>query len=415
VKVLFIETTHSVVGGVGSRHARLAEALPQFGWNAVFALTKGARFHDPDAYLRNLPPIDVMTMDARTGTSEGRRFAVERAIRRVQPDVIIPGAVLDAWVVAERMKPRIVYELPGINLNTISYVTREAGNVDAAFGVSPLTVRVLRDFCGIPADRVFLVPTGVRKAARFPSHGGTLRLIYVGRFDPDKRVLDAIALAKELEARKLDFQLTMVGSGMYASELQEHVTVIPPTSQSALYDEIYPNADAILLFSPVEGLPNAVLEGMAHGLVPIVSDFEGRKELGLLREGETALVFPVGDMKAAADCIAQLPRPDIGNAARHLIENERGVERMTSEFVMVLQKAMEGPLRRSAIANTPLEGRSRLRRLVGPRMAERIRRMLGRSFAHADASEWPLIDNVEPPDRAEQEARLRAVIEDSIA
>lgn len=419
MKLLFIETTHSIVGGVGSRHARLAEALPAFGWNAVFALTRGARFHDPDAYLKNLPPIDFVELDARTGTSEGRRFAIEDAIRRVQPDVVIPGAVLDAWIVAEQLKgPRTVYELPGININTISFVARHAAAIDACFGVSPLTVRVLRDYCGIAAERTFLVPTGVRKASRFPVRSGSLRLIYVGRFDGDKRALDAIELSHELRRRNLDVQLTMIGSGRYLDELKNAgISVHPPTTPAALYDEIYPNADAILLFSPVEGLPNAILEGMAHGLVPIVSDFDGRKELGLLRDGETALVFPVGDMKAAADRVAQvMASPElavnIGTNARQLIEAERSVERMTAEFVKVLQKAIEGPPRSVAAPAVQYEGRSRLRRLVGPRLAERIRRMAGRSFAHVDASEWPLIDNVEPPDREREEVRLRAVIGD---
>jgi glycosyltransferase involved in cell wall biosynthesis len=276
-------------------------------------------------------------------------------------------------------------------------VARHSANVDASFGVSPLTERVLREDCGIPEDRVFLVPTGVPLAppAGRGARGEGLNLIYVGRFDEDKRALDAIELVRELKARNIAAQFTMIGSGTYLPQLQEHVTIIPPTSQSALYEEIYPNADAILLFSPVEGLPNAILEGMAHGLVPIVSDFEGREELGLLRDGETALVFPVGDMKAAVDRIAQLPRPEIGEAARRLIERERSVERMTSEFVKVLQRALAGPPRRGVLADAPLEGRSRLRGLVGPRMAERIRRMLGRSFTHVDASEWPLIDNVE--------------------
>lgn len=417
MKVLFIETTHSIVGGVASRHARLAASLPRHGWNAVFALTRGAHFHDPDAYRKNLPPIDFVEIDARTGTSEGRRFAVEDAIRRVRPDVVIPGAVLDGWIVAARTEgPRIVYGLPGININTISYVARHASIVDASFGVSPLTVRVLRDYCGMPADRTFLVPTGVQRAtsARVPHEG--LRLIFVGRFDTDKRALDAIALAQELAARKIDAQFTLVGSGRLLPELEKAgLSIHPPTTQAKLYDEIYPSADAILLFSPVEGLPNAILEGMANGLVPVVSDFEGRRELGLLHDGETALVFPVGDMKAAADRIEQLPRlgPKIGEAARALVERERSVERMTAEFVKVLQRAIEGPPRKGIVAEVPFEGRSRLRRLVGARMAERIRRLAGRSFAHPDASEWPLIDNVEPPDRALEEARLRAVIEDA--
>ncbi len=367
-------------------------------------------------------------MDARTGSSEARRIAVEDAVRQAKPDVVIPGAVLDAWVVLDALKrkggPRIVYGLPGVALNSSSYVARHAASIDAAFGVSPFTARLLRDYCRIPEDRVFLVRTGVHvgeKQASCEVHR-PIRLLYVGRFDPDKGVLDAVRLVDELIARKVEFRFTLVGDGVHKTELlavaskhPDQVLVRPPVPQTTLYDEIYPDADAILLFSPVEGLPNAVLEGMSHGLVPIVSDFDGRRDLGVLEDDVTALVFPVSDVQGAANRIQELVRTDglkerLGTSARQLIIRERSVERMTDDFVHVLERALEGPPRLSAAPIVPFEGRSRLRSLVGPRMAERIRKLLGRSFVHPDASEWPLIDNVEPPDRESEETRLRQAI-----
>lgn len=430
-RVLFVETTHSAIGGVGSRLARLAEMLPERGWDAVFALTRGRRFHDPERYRRNLPPLKSIEMDARTGTSEGRRLAVESAIRSAKPDVILPGAVLDAWIVAAQLKRegaplRVVYGMPGIDLNALSFVSRHAGMIDAGFGVSPLTAQLLRDFCHVPAERTFVVPTGVRRAARpsTPRPARPIRLLYVGRFDPDKRITDVVPFVDELVARKVDFRLSLVGSGVHARDVEalaarypERVAVIAPMPVAELYERIYPDADAILLFSKEkEGLPNALLEGMAHGLVPITSDFDGRRELELFSHRQTALVFDVGDVRAAANHVEELIanpqlKEEVGGTARALIERERTVERMAGRFIEVLEVAIAGHPRAGLGPPVPLEGRSRLRRLVGPRAAERIRRLTRRSFAHPDASEWPLIDNIEPPDREREAARLQAAIE----
>jgi len=369
-------------------------------------------------------------MDARTGSSEGRRIAVEQAIRKVRADVVIPGPVVDAWVVLEQQKtfsgPRIVYDMPALTLNIASFVARHEAFIDAAFGVSPLTTRVLRNFCKVPDDRVFLVPTGVyigRETPPMVHH--PIRLLYVGRFDSDKRPLDAIPFMEELRSREVEFTLTMIGSGEYTAELEslarqspDRLVLLPSQSPSRLYDEFYPEQDAIVLFSPAEGLPNAILEGMSHGLVPITSDFKGRRELGFLRDGETALVFDIGDVRSAADKVMMLTREStlkarIGGAARQLIIAERSVETMTSEFVKVLEHSLASPARLGMRPVVAFEGESRLRRLVGPRIAEGIRRLLGRSFAHPDASEWPLIDSMQPENPVEAQASLHRILDRS--
>jgi len=411
--VLFIETTHVAIGGVGARQVRLAEALPSRGWRPVFALTQGRRFHDPIRYQKALPPFDHQILDGRSGSVDGRRLAINDVLHRVRPDVVLPGAVMDAWAVLESQKlngngPRIVYGLPGINVNTLGFLSHHSSSIDAGFGVGPLTERLLRDYCGLPDQRTFLVPTGVERATRRTSDNVSkpIRLLYVGRFDPDKRILDAIDLVDELCSRGVDFTLTLVGNGRHLAELESaaakhdgRLVLAPPVSPKTLYESFYPEADAIMLFSEFEGLPNSVLEGMTHGLVPIVSEFRGLRELGLFEDNQTALLFAPKDISGAAQRVEELAataelKSAIGARAKQLIERERSVDRMADRFVTVLERAIDGPPRigDSEPIAAPLET-SRLRRVLGPRAAERVRRALGVGFDHPDASEWPLIDN----------------------
>ncbi|MBM4355884.1 MAG: glycosyltransferase family 4 protein [Deltaproteobacteria bacterium] len=53
-----------------------------------------------------------------------------------------------------------------------------------------------------------------------------------------------------------------------------------------------------------EGLPRVLLEGMAAGLVPVVSRVGGMPDL--VRDGENGLVFPPGDAEALARCLRSL-------------------------------------------------------------------------------------------------------------
>jgi len=69
----------------------------------------------------------------------------------------------------------------------------------------------------------------------------------------------------------------------------------------------------------LEGLPKTVIESMALGVTPIVTDTGGSAEL--VRHGECGLVVPPGDPKALARAILELYKnPDVnrrmGAAAR---------------------------------------------------------------------------------------------------
>jgi glycosyltransferase involved in cell wall biosynthesis len=68
-----------------------------------------------------------------------------------------------------------------------------------------------------------------------------------------------------------------------------------------------------------EGLPKTVIESMALGVTPIVTDTGGAPEL--VSHGQTGLVVPPGDARAIAEAILRLERqPDenhrMGAAAR---------------------------------------------------------------------------------------------------
>jgi glycosyltransferase involved in cell wall biosynthesis len=63
-------------------------------------------------------------------------------------------------------------------------------------------------------------------------------------------------------------------------------------------------ADLLIQTSDVEGLPNAVIEGMAAGLPIVATDAGGTREL--IEDGVTGLIVPVGDREAIVAGAARL-------------------------------------------------------------------------------------------------------------
>ena len=128
-----------------------------------------------------------------------------------------------------------------------------------------------------------------------------LRIVYTGRIEQvQKNVLALPLLVRELEALGLNYVLTLVGDGSMLEPLREkmaepvhagRVRLAGRMSAAQVQAEV-DASDVFLLVSFFEGLPVAMLEAMASGCVPVVSDIEsGVPEL--VRDGVTGFRAPV--------------------------------------------------------------------------------------------------------------------------
>jgi glycosyltransferase involved in cell wall biosynthesis len=92
-----------------------------------------------------------------------------------------------------------------------------------------------------------------------------------------------------------------------------------------------------------EGLPMAVLEGMASGL-PLVATAVGEVPT-VVKDDRTGVSVPSDDVEALAAAIAELLRDParrrrLGAAARRLMEDEYSAERMTADYLRVYDEAI---------------------------------------------------------------------------
>lgn len=168
------------------------------------------------------------------------------------------------------------------------------------------------DACPGVRDRIVTIPNGVPLPATRPPRAGpgrALRLVYHGALKQlQKRVLDLPKIVEAAAAAGVPVELTIAGAGpddaalraaaapLVDQKLVHFVGVMTPDAAAALLD----GHDVYVLASEFEGLPNALIEAMGHGCVPVVT----RAESGvpeLIADGDNGFLIDVGDFAGFAE------------------------------------------------------------------------------------------------------------------
>ena len=325
-RLLIISRSHNPLGGADRIIADLCRELPSRGWDTILGLTRGAKFDDPDAYRRvhrDLPTVDI---DGTLGTRVARLQSLDSAIEKTSPDVVLSMRVFDAWDAVARRKtsrpttaPRLAVGVRAFEAPYISDVRRFRANVDLCVTSGNLIAEACRSIAGIDEERVESIGGGVHppKQAVQPRESRTpIRLLYAGRLEQhQKRALDLIPFVQSLVTAGILFRLDICGAGpeeeQIAAELKPLITsgcvaMHGWVSQADLYDRFYPAADCFVHLAAWEGITISPREAMAHGVVPVISEFTGLHAEGQFLDRINCLTFPVGRPDAAAQRVGEL-------------------------------------------------------------------------------------------------------------
>lgn len=153
----------------------------------------------------------------------------------------------------------------------------------------------------------------------------SFRLIITRNLEPIYGIPTAIAALALVRDQVPSVQLAIAGSGpqkaeleaqVAALELQDCVSFVGRLDASEIVD-FYHTADVMINPTTVDNMPNSVLESLACG-VPVVTTNVGGIPY-IVRDEETALLVPEGDVEAMAKAIVRLFREE--GTRRHLVEN----------------------------------------------------------------------------------------------
>jgi len=313
---------------VSPERCRVALVLPSFAGGgaervmiALMAGLAASSFEraivvlDDQGPWRALVPADIPVTALGRPRLRRALLPLRRALARLDPDIVVSAiGYLNLGILALSpflpAKTRfVVREANTPSRNARSgfgqWLYRRAyvnlyRRADAVISPSAAIAKELVESCGVPQRRLTVLPnpvdeSGLRAAAAPPRRvaGGGRRFVAVGRLAPQKgfdRLIDAMA---EMPA---DTHLTILGEGEERGALEarrkalglEARIALPGFERSAA--SWMAGADALLLPSRWEGLPNVALEALAVGTQVVAS-----AEAGAI--GEIAAEAPPGAVR----------------------------------------------------------------------------------------------------------------------
>jgi glycosyltransferase involved in cell wall biosynthesis len=171
----------------------------------------------------------------------------------------------------------------------------------------------------------------------------------VGRLAVEKGVDIFLHAAARVLAQCPDAKFVVAGDGPDRAELDALIQKLGIRDQVRMLGRwanmpaLYASLDIMVSASRREGLPIAILEGMASRL-PLVATAVGAVPT-VIQDGRTGVLVPAEDPESLAAAIIELlrdpaRRQQLGSTARQLVEDEFSAERMTNDYLRVYEDAI---------------------------------------------------------------------------
>lgn len=367
MKVLFADTTigGDLIGGAQTFLARLMAGLVSAG-HEVHLLADG----EGEGRIRDL--VKASGAEVHYDLWSGGQLVddltpvVASWINDLRPDVYIVSVSPDiGWTVLPHLDPGIATMTIGHNDERTFYdpVKHYAPFLTRAIGVSDTICRKYVDECGMDPNWVEWIPYGVETLATFDPNvsrvvdrpGGVqpIKLAYVGRFEnTQKRIDDIVAIAQRLAAEGVAFEFDLVGDGEAMPDVRAALAGLIERGSVRIHgwlpsDRVIQKlreSEVFVLASAYEGFCISLIESMANGCVPVVTDIEsGNKQL--VDDGVNGFVVPIGDGDAFVDRIKALAvdRNRLSEMRERAWQTGReySIYRMLNNYVSCSERAVE--------------------------------------------------------------------------
>lgn len=307
------------LSGVDVFAVQLTRGLSLLGHEAEILLTEPSfRVPDPMPLPRDLAVRQMPAMSRWLGPRR-RRWLHDYLVRKA-PCVYLPNYDYRHSAVSAVLPVSVICVGHVHSDDPMHYDhARHLGRFwNATVAVSQTVAEKTKSACPEIAARLSTIPYGVpvpESVIRpYRTAGAPLQVLYTGRIDQtQKRSLDLLAILERSLALGANVQLTVLGGGaalgafLTSAErlLQQGKLRVLPTVPNEQLAEAYARADVLLLPSAFEGLPLSLLEAMAHGCVPVVSDISsGVPEV--VEQGVHGFRVGVGDVNGFAQRLVQL-------------------------------------------------------------------------------------------------------------
>jgi glycosyltransferase involved in cell wall biosynthesis len=181
---------------------------------------------------------------------------------------------------------------------------------------------------------------------RAPDAAAPLRLIYIGRLAREKGLYETLEALDAARKRGFATRFVIAGSGPEELRLRSRVRELRLQKEVSFIGAVdnghkarlLSQADVLMLASYSEGLPYALLEGMAAGAVPIATPVGAIPDV--VKDGVQGILVPARDPHPIADALARLSadRAQLARmsaACRSRIATAYSIDRVATELAGV--------------------------------------------------------------------------------
>lgn len=389
--IAYFVTPHT--GGTFRTFLNLRKALQPFGYQVV-AVSIG-KMEWNGWWEKRLADSDCLHLHPDVS---GLRNAVELLLQWVRHEDIrflIPmsNAVALAALPYLPASCQIVTRLSSTSKNGVRLAVPLYERISAVVVHAPGHLDYLRQIDARVTDKAVLIPHGVDTSNFSPAGTNDLgdksgiRILYLGRLSIYDKGIDRLGpITRSLWSMKEKFRLTVVGSGLDEKHVRRELSAFEKIGLVQFHPSVPPDQvpsimrqhDVLLMPSRFEGLPNTLLEGMACGLVPVVSRLPGITDY-IVEDEKSGFVCSQDDPGEFVARLAMLSRDEslrrkMGSNAHQRVKNCFSLEAVGKSYHALFERLSRTPP--SFGAEKPLPQRIRYHPLARPRRFASLRRRL---------------------------------------
>lgn len=279
-------------------------------------------------------------------------------INNLQPDIYLVSVSPDiGWVALPYLNPTIATLTIGHTDSETFYAPARhyKSFLTKAIAVSDQVSEEYIASCQLLPAQVQWIPYGVKVNSCPPVAivDDVLKMIYVGRIDEHQKQVSVLAaVVKKMTQEAASFQLTIVGDGpempTLRDTLSEEITSgkvkLMGWLSSAEVAASFKKSDVFVLTSAYEGFCIALVEAMANGCCPVVTDIRsGNKQL--IENGENGFLIEVGNVNGFVQTLKSLQQNRSLLLAMRNAAWQKGkqysISRMVNEYIGAFEEAKD--------------------------------------------------------------------------
>ncbi len=361
-------STNLAYGGAETQLVRLAIHLKRRGWNVnVVSLIP------PQAYVEELGAtgIPVFSLDIKRKFPDPRPLLkLTRLIKATHPHIV------HSFMVHANLLARFTRLLTPIPILICSVRSIYEGNCFREFlyrltdTFCDLTTQVSRAGLEryvskriVPSHKIRYIPNGVDTEQFKPDPHIRLQVreklgleknfvwLAVGRFDVPKDYPNMLQAFSQVVKEKPESFLLIVGDGLLRRSIEKLAFKLKIDDRVRFLGtrqdipQLMNAADAYVMSSKWEGMPNVLLEASACGIPIVATNVGGNNEVVL--DGRTGFLVPPKDPKALAEAMLNLmslpeeKRKEMGLEARTHVETNFSLSRVVDLWETLYQELLE--------------------------------------------------------------------------